>query len=185
MRPALDGGSLTVAGDHAHALVQPRDDVVGRAGLQKGDAIVAAGGKDAVARSLHLRRKRLARHGAVAERKTEVARTDFGKAEAGYAEDLLAIGDALRTFQLHAEQELAARVERPGIAAFHIVLGREPPDRRRCGFRSAPACADAEELAPHGVATAVGQPPRALHPRQRRRNFGIDTWRVVRIAAGF
>src|SRR6476469_5559072 len=50
MGPALDGGGLAVARDHAHAFVDPRDDVVRRAGLQEGDAVPAACGKNAVTR---------------------------------------------------------------------------------------------------------------------------------------
>ena len=40
-------------------------------------------------------------------------------------------------------------------------------------------------LRPAGVGAAIGRPLRALHPRQRRRDCGIDTDDVVRIAAGF
>src|SRR5690348_2047974 len=102
MRPALLRRFLAVAGDHAHALIQPRDDVVDVAGLQEGDAVLAAGCEDSIPCALHLQRKRLARHGAVAERETEVARADLGKAQAGHGQNLLAMGDAFRAFQLYA-----------------------------------------------------------------------------------
>src|SRR5690349_16207756 len=81
MGPALDRGGLAVACDHAHALVDARDDVVRRAGLQEGNAVLAAGRQDPVARLLHLRRERLARNGAIAKRQAEIARPDFREAE--------------------------------------------------------------------------------------------------------
>src|SRR5215475_8554168 len=116
MRPALFRGRLVVARHHAHPLVDPRDDIVRRAPLQEGDAVLAAGCEDAVTGALHLRRK-LTRDRTIAEGKTEVPRPDLGKAEARHSEDLLATGDAFRAFQLDTEQQLAFGIERPGIAA--------------------------------------------------------------------
>ena len=72
------------------------------------------------------------------------------------------------------------RIERPGIAARHVVFGGEAPHRRRRGLRAAPAGADAK-VANGGVSPAV----RSLQPRHRRRERGIDADRVVGIAAGF
>src|SRR4051794_22110415 len=74
VRPALDGSGLAMAGDHAHALVNPCRDVVRGAALQEGDAVAAAGRQDAVSRGLHFPRKRFAGYRAVTERKTEIAR---------------------------------------------------------------------------------------------------------------
>src|SRR5262245_11562244 len=171
--------------DHADPLLDPHNDVIRRAALQKGDAVLAAGGKNAVARLLHLRRKRLARDRAVAERKAEVAGADLGKSEARHSDDLLAIGYTFWAFQLHAQKQFALRVERPGIAALHVVFDRQAPDRRAASFRAAPARADAEPLAAGGVGPAVNSAPRALQPRQWRGNVGIDADRIVRVAAGF
>jgi len=47
---------LAVPGDHTHALIEPGGDVRGRTALQEGNAVLAAGGEDAVARLLHLGR---------------------------------------------------------------------------------------------------------------------------------
>jgi len=131
VRPSPDRGGLAVTCDHAHAFVDPRGDVIRRAALQERDAIVAAGGQDAVARRLHFRRERFARNGAVAERQAEVARADLGKSKTRYGKNLLAIGDAFGAFQFHPKQQLAFRVKRPGIAAVHVFLGGEAPDGRR------------------------------------------------------
>src|SRR5215813_14687029 len=185
VRPAPGGSFLAVAGDHADPLFDPDNDVVRRAALQEGDAVFAAGGQNAVARPLHLRRERLARDRAVAERKAEVAGADLGKSEARHSDDLLAIGDAFRAFQLHAQKQFALRIERPGITALHVIFDRQAPDRRCGSFRAAPARADAEPFAAGGAALALRCAPRALQPRQWRGNVGIDPDRIMRIAAGF
>src|SRR5579871_4479147 len=147
MCPALCRCGLTMSGHHAHAFVQPRDDVVRRTGLQECHAILAAGRKNAVARLLHFRWEWLAWNGAVTEGETEITRPDLGKSQSGDAEDVLAIGDTLGAFQLYPQQQLAFWIERPGIAAIHVFLGRQAPDRRRRALRSAPARTDVEELA--------------------------------------
>src|SRR6266700_3798609 len=161
----LDGGRLAMACDHAHALVDPGDDVVGGAALQEGDTVVAAGREHALTRRLHFRWVGLARNRGVAERETEVARADLGKSQPRYAEHLFAIGDAFGAFELHPQQQVALRIERPGIAARHVVFGGQAPDRRRGGFRSAPPRADAEQLAAGGVGPAVLGADRSFHPR--------------------
>src|SRR6516165_2884742 len=66
----LDGGRLAMARDHTDALVDPGNDVVSRARLQEGNAVLATGRQDAVTRPLHFRRKWLTRYRAIAERKT-------------------------------------------------------------------------------------------------------------------
>ena len=83
----------------------------------------------------------VARHLAIAER--EVARAKLGKAEAGGAEDLFAMRDPLRTFELDPEQELARRVERPRLAAGEILLLINAPDRGRRRLRPTAARAGA------------------------------------------
>src|SRR5262249_36607824 len=49
------GSGLAVTCDNAHAFVDPRVDIVGRAGLQERDAVLAASREDAVTRRQHLR----------------------------------------------------------------------------------------------------------------------------------
>jgi hypothetical protein len=97
-------GFLAVAGDDPHPLVELLSNILGRAGLEKRDPIVAAGGKYPLACFAHLGGIRLARHRDIAQRKAKIARPQFGKAETGNCEDRLAIGDALRGFELDAEQ---------------------------------------------------------------------------------
>src|SRR5688572_6594368 len=109
--PAPDRGRFAMPGDHAHALVEPLDDVALVAALQESDAVVAAGRQDAVARRLHFRWIGLGWNRAVAERKTQVAAADFGKAQPRDREDFLAIGDALGAFQFYAQQQFAVRIE--------------------------------------------------------------------------
>src|SRR5215471_16050445 len=162
MGAALDRRRLAVSGNDAHAFVNPRDDVISGTGLQECHAVLAASGKDAIARLLHLGWEGLAWNDAIAERKAEVARSDLGKSQSRDAENLLAIGDALGAFQLHPQQQLAFRIERPGVTAIHVVLGRQAPDRRRRTLRSTPTRADVEKR-------SAGNSSRSLQPRQRRR----------------
>ena len=62
MRPAARG-VLAVAGDHAHALVDPRGDVVGGAAFEEGDAVARQAAKTRRAPPAS-RADRVARHGA-------------------------------------------------------------------------------------------------------------------------
>src|SRR5256885_14139867 len=78
---AADAGSLlAMTGDDAHPLVELLRDRLGRAGLEKGDTVLAAGGEHLVARLLHLRGVGVARHLAIAVRKGEIARPPCSKA---------------------------------------------------------------------------------------------------------
>src|SRR5205823_6687857 len=115
-----------MTGDDAHPLVELLRDRLGRAGFEKGDTVLAAGGEYLVARLLHLRGVGVARHLAITERKGEIARPQLGKADPGDAEDLLAACDPFRAFELDAEQQFAPLVERPGIAQL-AVFGFETP----------------------------------------------------------
>src|SRR3954451_11912794 len=98
------GGLLVVAGDDADALVEFGADALRSADFEKGDAVVAAGAEHLVARILHLRRIRISRHLAIAEREAEITRPDLGEADSRDGQDLLAAGDPLRAFQLDPEQ---------------------------------------------------------------------------------
>src|SRR5215471_1090347 len=138
------GGLLAMAGDDADTLIELGDDVFRRAGFEERNAVLAAGGENALARLPHLGRVRVARHHTISERQTEIAGAELGKAEPGDGEDLFAIGDALRALELDAEQQLALRVERPRVAALEIFLGRDAPYRRGGSLRAATARADAE-----------------------------------------
>src|SRR5262249_32399145 len=110
MGAADAGGLFAVAGDDAHARVELLRDRLGRADLEKRDPVFAAGGEHLVARLLHLRRIRVARHFAIAEREREIARPDLGEADPRHAENFLAARDALRAFELDAEQHFAIRI---------------------------------------------------------------------------
>src|SRR2546430_5814697 len=145
------GGLLTMTGDDAHPLVELLRDRLGRAGLEKGDTVLAAGGEHLVARLLHLRGVGAARHLAIAERKGEIARPQLGKADPGDAEDLLAACDPFRAFELDAEQQFAPLAERPGVAELAVFRFRDAPDRRRARFRAAAARAETERLCLAGV----------------------------------
>src|SRR5271156_466707 len=121
---AADGrGFLAMAGDDAYSFVKLGGDILGRAGLEKGDPIFLAGGKDTLTRLAHFSRIGIARNCDIAQRQAEIARAQFGEAETRHGENRLAIGDALRRFELDPEQQFATRIERPGIAAFEIFLG--------------------------------------------------------------
>src|SRR5271163_1662108 len=120
---AADGrGFLAMAGDDAYSFVKLGGDILGRAGLEKGDPIFLAGGKDALARLAHFSRIGIAGNCDIAQRQAEIAWAQFGEAEAWYCKDGFAIGDTLRRFELDPEQQFAMRIERPGIAAFEIFL---------------------------------------------------------------
>src|SRR5207237_3499458 len=177
------GGLLTMTGDDAHPLVELLRDRLGRAGLEKGDTVLAAGGEHLVARLLHLRGVGAARHLAIAERKGEIARPQLGKADPGNAENLLAACDPFRAFELDAEQQFAPLVERPGIAQLAVFRFRDAPDRRRARFRAAAARADTERLCLPGVGAVAVRTALAPHAFQRGRRERLDTLEVVRIAA--
>src|SRR5262249_54228592 len=113
MRSARRGDVLSVAGDDADALVETSDDVGRRADFEEGELVLAAGGKDAVARRLHRGRIGIETQRLVAEGEAKIARAHLGEAEAGDGEDLLALRDALGALDLDAEQQFARRVERP------------------------------------------------------------------------
>src|SRR5271166_3321931 len=113
---------LTVTGDDAHSLIELGDDVLGCSGFEKRDAVYPAGGKDAFARLLHLRRVRLARDRHVPEHQSQIAGSQFGEAEPGHCEDLFTFCDTLGTLKLDPEQQFARWVERPGIATREILL---------------------------------------------------------------
>src|SRR5256885_16746580 len=100
-----------MTGDDAYPLIELLRDRLGRAGLEKGDTVLAAGGEHLVARLLHLRRGGGARHLAIAERKGEIARPQPGKADPGDAEDLLPAGGPFRAFEADAEQQIAPLAE--------------------------------------------------------------------------
>src|SRR5215831_15977749 len=155
--PADPCGLLAVAGDDAHALVELGGNILRRAGLEKRHAVFPAGGEDALARLSHFRRIRVARHRQIAERQSQIAGSQFGKAEARHGEDFLAMGDPLRALELDAEQQLAIRVERPRIAVAQVRLPRNPPHWSGGRFRAATARADPEPA----VARLGG---RAAHP---------------------
>src|SRR5262249_49594656 len=132
----------------------------------------------------HLDRVGIALHRDVAERKAEVAGPHFGKAETGNREDRLAVCDALGALDLDAEQELAPRIERPGIAARHVILAREAPDRRCRRFRAEAARAHAEQESAILRAGAIYSRLCAAHALERLRHRGVDTESVLRIACG-
>src|SRR5207245_6516555 len=77
-----------------------------------------------------------------------------------------------------AEQEFAVGVERPGIAALHVFLRRNPPYRSRSCFRAAATRAKPEAA----LARLSGRP---AHSVGRRGQGGIDPRRLMRIAAAF
>ena len=111
-----------MTGDDAHPLVELGDDALGCRGFEKRHPVLAAGGKDALARLPHLRRVGVARYRRVTERQAQITRAQLGKGETRHGEDRFAIGDTLGAFELDAEHQLALGVERPGIAALEIFL---------------------------------------------------------------
>src|SRR5262249_44139180 len=113
---------LAVAGGGAHPFGRPSPDVPRWGPPQKGDAGPATGGKYPLARLLHGRRIGMAWQAEITERQPEVTGSHLRKADARHGEDLFASRHAFRTFNLEAKQQLALRVERPGIAAFHVLL---------------------------------------------------------------
>src|SRR5437762_4413719 len=172
-----------MTGDDAYPLVELLRDRLGRAGLEKGDTVLAAGGEHLVARLLHLRRVGVARHLAIAERKGEIARPQLGKADPGDAEDLLAACDPFWAFELDAEQQFAPRVERPGIAELAVFGFRDAADRRRARFRTAATRAETKRLCLAGIGAVAVRTALAPHALQRGRREGIDTFEVMRVAA--
>src|SRR5947209_3153873 len=172
-----------MTGDDAYPLIELLRDRLGRAGLEKGDTVLAAGGEHLVARLLHLRRVGVARHLAIAERKGEIARPQFGKADPGDAEDLLAARYPFRAFELDTEQQFAPRIERPGIAQLAVFGFRNAPDRRRARFRAAAARTNPERLCLAGIGAVAVRTALAPHALKRGRREGIDAFEVMRIAA--
>src|SRR5438067_7258999 len=172
-----------MTGDDANPLVELLRDRLGRAGLEKRDAVLTAGGEHPVPRLLHLGRVGIARHLAIAERKGEIARPQLGKADPGDAEDLLATCDPFRAFELDAEQQFARRIERPGIAELAVFGFRDAPDRRRARFRAAAARAETERLCLAGVGAVPVRTTLAAHALDRARQIWVDAFEVMRIAA--
>src|SRR5262249_56366552 len=120
-----------------------------------------------------LRRIGVARHLAVTEREREIARPDLGEADPRHAENFLAARDALRAFELDAEQQFAVRIERPGVAQLAILRFRHAPDRRP--LRLPAAAARAEPQGPRVAGVALGaQFGVAAQSLQRLRQIGVD-----------
>src|SRR5206468_3604760 len=105
MDPTDLRGVLAMAGDHTHALVELVPNVVRVGALEERDLVAAAGREDLLARLLHLGWVGKARHVRVAERQAQVARAELGEAESRHRQDLVGIGNPLRTLQLDPEQQ--------------------------------------------------------------------------------
>ena len=176
VRPAADGGLLVVAGDDAHALVDLAVMLSGVPISRKARPFFRT--PRARARAPPASPAGIvARHLDVAEREAQVARPQFGKAEAGGGEDVLAMGDPLRALELDPEQQLAVRVERPGVAALHVFVGRHAPDRApRSPPSRARACRAPSPLArlrrPHRPASAPAGRQRRVDPVERGADSG-------------
>ena len=91
------------------------------------------------------------------------------------------MGDALRAFELDAEQQFALRVERPRVAALADTPRlRDAPDRRRASPPSrARACRCRAAASASGLRRAAAPRIRSSGRRQRR----VDAFEVMRIAA--
>src|SRR6266481_4726507 len=130
---------FALSGNNPDPLIEFGDNVLRHGGFEKGDMMFAARCEDALPRLPHFLRIGVAWDRDVAEGEAEIAGPHFGKAEPRHGNDLFAIGDTLGAFQLDPQQELAARAERPRIAACHVLLGRQTPYPCGSHFRSAAA----------------------------------------------
>ena len=114
-----------------------------------------------------------------AEREAEVAWPHLGKTQAGDGADFVGHGDPFRAFQFDTQQQFARRVERPGIAAVHVFLAGDAPDRRGGRLRAASARADTKQRPSAGWADGT------LKPRLGGGQGRVDTLQVVRVPARF
>src|SRR5205807_7565255 len=138
------------AGADPHPFGEPGEEVGRRDVLEEGQAGGLAGPEDPRAGGSHVRGVRFVVLIRIAHRHAHVARAPLRKRDPRTPRARLDTGERADVLDLEAEQELAARVEWPGIGGREVAVDREPPDLGGALLAAVAAAPDAQRRAHAG-----------------------------------